>query len=149
MTYVRKFSDFEAIQPKVIDPDNNTACTNRITKHVPCGFGYVIVSPYKELSGSFKQYRGENCAEKFIDALDNEYNIRSHRLNTNVPKIVRPEDEIKIRETNICSICLKKLNKFEKKAIDHDHITGEFRGLAHSDCNVNAKLQKKNDSFYA
>ena len=90
-----------------------------------------------------KIYRGKNCGEKFVAALDNEYNQRSRRLNTITPLIMRPKDETIFKQATVCSICLKQIDQKETKVMDHDHISGAFRGAAHSDCNINAILHKK------
>ena len=42
----------------------------------------------------------------------------------------------------VCMSCNKKINKF-RKVRDHCHVTGQFRGAAHSYCNL--KLQIKKD----
>ena len=51
-----------------------------------------------------------------------------------------------------CHICKKKFrydkhnkNKFNnyRKARDHDHYTGKFRGAAHSICNLRYKVQRE------
>ena len=45
------------------------------------------------------------------------------------------QDDIKIR----CFICHKG---FREKARDHCHVTGKYRGAAHNDCNLNARLRR-------
>ena len=83
-------------------------------------------------------YRRKNCGEKFVAALDNDYNQRSHRLNTIIPLIMRPEDETTFKQATVFSICLEQFDQNETKFMDHDYISGAFRGAAHSDCNINA-----------
>ena len=37
----------------------------------------------------------------------------------------------------------KLFTKEDQNGRDHDHITGKYRGYAHSNCNINLKLTKK------
>ena len=39
--------------------------------------------------------------------------------------------------------CNKLITDEDKKIRDHSHITGKYRGAAHSDCNINLKVTKK------
>jgi hypothetical protein len=65
----------------------------------------------------------------------------------------KPPDNIKrpIQGRDKCWICneVKKLCKtqngkvyYDKLVIDHDHVTGEFRGYAHNSCNLNLRLDR-------
>ena len=47
------------------------------------------------------------------------------------------EDEKRFKSNNKCWIYKKLLTDKDKKVRDHDHITGKYRGSAHSDCNIN------------
>ena len=42
-----------------------------------------------------------------------------------------------------CWICKKLIDNDEEKVRDHCHITGNFRGAAHWNCNINFQLTKK------
>ena len=52
------------------------------------------------------------------------------------------EDE-KFQSSNECWILNKLFKNEDKKVRDHDHISGKYRGSAHSDCSINIKLTKK------
>ena len=39
-----------------------------------------------------------------------------------------------------CHICEAELNG--DKVLDHDHLTGRYRGAAHNECNLNYKMPK-------
>ena len=39
-----------------------------------------------------------------------------------------------------CHICEKKFLETEKKVVDHNHLTGEVRGIAHNYCNLKFHL---------
>ena len=48
-------------------------------------------------------------------------------------------------ETNICHICECEIDKGSKKNYkvrNHCHLSGKFRGAAHSKCNLNYKIPK-------
>ena len=47
------------------------------------------------------------------------------------------EDEKRFKSNNTCWIYKKLFTDKDKKVRDHDHITGKYRGSAHSDCNIN------------
>lgn len=129
-------SDFESLLVDVPECKNLGAKqTQNLKQHHACGFGYLIVSPYKQFNTNVKIYRGENAAEKFIESLDYEYKAFYKHLNPNKPLIMTAEDEISHKEANICYICTKEIFDNDK-AKDHDHITGEYRGAAHINCNL-------------
>ena len=51
------------------------------------------------------------------------------------------EDENNYQNSQDCWICNGKLGK--EKVRDHCHITGKYRGAAHSKCNLKLKIPKK------
>ena len=51
------------------------------------------------------------------------------------------EDENNYQNSQDCWICNEKLDK--DKVRDHCHITGKYRGAAHSQCNLKLKIPKK------
>ena len=53
------------------------------------------------------------------------------------------EEEKQFQSSNICWICEKLIEDDNRKVRDHCHITEEFRGAAHWNCNVNLRLTKK------
>ena len=50
-------------------------------------------------------------------------------------KLIMGEEEHLFQQSNSCWIC-KKLIDNEEKVRDHCHVTGKFRGAAHSDSNM-------------
>ena len=50
------------------------------------------------------------------------------------------EEKISHNFATQCHICEKELG--EDKVIDHCHLTGNYRGAAHSECNLNYKVPK-------
>ena len=122
------YVDWEALLvPYSHDVGEKTELTH---KHVPCGYGYKVVSPYKHLNKPVKIYRGEDCADRFIEDMIREYKEVEHILTGNVPMIFTEEDEIKFKNSKICRVCNKPLDWCDKKNYvvrDHDHVTGKYR----------------------
>ena len=66
------------------------------------------------------------------DSLYNRYLKKNKRFN--VPGV---STEQKMQPS--CHICERPFQAGEKKFIDHDHFTGDFRGMAHKACNLKCK----------
>ena len=52
------------------------------------------------------------------------------------------EDEEDFKKINICRFCEKEI--ISDKVRDHCHLTGKFRGPAHSKCNINVTQDQSN-----
>ena len=48
--------------------------------------------------------------------------------------LIMIEEEEQFRSSNICWICEKLIDDDDEKVRDHCHVTGKFRGAAHSSC---------------
>ena len=113
--------------------------TKKYQKHTPSGFCYYIV--YR--GGFYKLpvvYTGPNAAEKFCEHLETEtQNIyNKHFKNEAKPLKITKTNLTKWKQTNICHICEKPVGK-EDKVKDHCHLTGNYRGAAHQECNLKYK----------
>ena len=62
--------------------------------------------------------------------------------NTKKDIIKAEEDEEDFRKINVCRFCEKE--KLSDKLRDHCHLTGRYRGPAHSKCNVNVTQKQSN-----
>ena len=56
--------------------------------------------------------------------------------------ISRAEEKHLLQQSNSCWICKKLLDNDEKNVSVHWHVSGEFRGATHWDCNINFQLTK-------
>ena len=136
------YADFECILPtydSVPRDETTTSFTDAYQSHIPCGFAYKVVSVNPDYTKETVVYRGENAADKFLDALQDEYNTI-----TKIKAEVKPMtdlDEDKFRSAKMCHICRKPLEK--DKVRYHCHITGKYRGPAHNNCNLNYKYKSK------
>ncbi|CAB0040505.1 unnamed protein product [Trichogramma brassicae] len=68
----------------------------------------------------------QNIADKVLLFFDN-------------PKPMRftSAEKVKFEKAKICHICKRGFTKKDNKVRDHSHVTGEYRGAAHSKCNIN------------
>lgn len=120
-----------------------------MTKHEPSGYGYLISSRYEQFNKGVQIYRGENASEHFIDALDRDFVFYQKKLKMIKPMELSREDETKFQEAENCFICTMSFDgdhDLGNKVRDHDHVTGKFRGAAHSFCNL--QMRQLSDRMY-
>ena len=86
-------------------------------------------------------YRGKDVVEVFLNHIECEVsninNIFAH------PKpLIKTEQNIKDYENATkCWICEQEITKNNPKVRDHCHFTGEYRGAAHTSCNLKLKIK--------
>ncbi|MES9902020.1 MAG: endonuclease domain-containing protein [Sedimenticola sp.] len=120
-------------------PDSTKSSTTEITNLEPNSFGYKIVCVNEEFSKPTVVYRGENATEKFIQCMLDECERIKSIYNDPKPLNMSNGDEISFNNSAKCHICQKYFKKNAIKVRDHCHLTGKFRGAAHSDCNLKYK----------
>ena len=94
-------------------------------------------------------YRAENAAEFFLLALHNISKIIYERFIKNpkpFPELTSEERE-KILSVNICHIFKEEIKDHETKVIDHCHIEGHVRSVAHNNCNLIIELILKDGNY--
>ena len=55
--------------------------------------------------------------------------------------IMTEENEKEVKNISICRFCGREI--IDNKVRDHCHLTGKYRGPAHSKCNINVAQQQK------
>ena len=116
--------------------------------HEPNSFAYKVVSEYEQWDPVL--YRGDNVVETFFDHMNKERDRIVKRLEKIEPIVMTPEDEKDFDEATDCYICHELMGA--DRVRDHDHVSGKYRGAAHSECNLQFRLRKdqqsQKDSFY-
>lgn len=134
------YADFESLLEKQYSKSESSS-TSTSHHHVPAAFAYYIVCCFDENLNRYVSYRGPDCVDKFIERLYEDMNTIHGILNRNVSIIFTDKNEMDFKKATCCHICGHFM--FLDKVRDHCHITGRYRGAAHSICN----LQFKRPSF--
>jgi hypothetical protein len=129
------YADFECltIPLQKCERSGEESYTDEYQQHEPCGFCYYVVAA----DGVMREpvvYRGPDAVDQFItQLLDTQYELIK-LVKQNVKMVMTAEDEADFKSAVCCSICEKPLG--DDRVRDHDHMTGQYRGAAHSKCNI-------------
>ena len=139
--YFRIYADFEAKNEK----DNSIICnkTSNIYKQNPVLNVYCIVSELEDVlkSGYHKSPLGYNNVDWFVnEVIKIENKMTLYFINTKKDINMTEEDEEDYRKYIICRFCEKFIES--DKVRYHCHLTGKYRGPAHSKCKINISQQQ-------
>ena len=151
------YADFEAYVSKkdeFPESQSSESFTINTQKHTPCSFTYTVkcrnnkICPPKFFTYTQK-YKGEDVVKIFNKQMDLERKFIFDNF-TSKPKdmIFTAKDQKSYNKQKGCHICEgENISKYYHKprclewVRDHDHLTGKFRGKAHSVCNFICKEQ--------
>ena len=141
------YADFEASTESIstCSPNDESSYTKQYQRHKPCSFSYYIKCFDDELfPPQLKWYtikeKDENVGKIFVENLESDIAeiYRKFKFKKNM-RITR-KGEGDFQKALVCHICEDQLR--DDKVRDHCHLTGRYRGAAHSQCNLNYKLPK-------
>ncbi|XP_065211659.1 uncharacterized protein LOC135839514 [Planococcus citri] len=141
------YADFEAsfknyatcsLDPKILA---EKSYTENVSKHKPFSFACKVKCRNNDKLDSFHIYRGRDCVKKFWEYIVDQTNRIYRHLKTKKMLPLSVEEMSSFTSATECHICKQGLLD-DDKVKDHDHYTGEFRGAAHSDCNINMQRAK-------
>ena len=143
------YADFEAITEKVHGclPNNEKSYTQAYQKHIDCGYGYKLVCHYDDkFSKPVQVFRGENAVYNFMEKMIEEVEWCKTIMKThfNKPLVMTEKNKLDFESSNNCHICKKRYSEKDIRVRDHCHITGNYRGSAHQDCNLKLRLSPSN-----
>ena len=139
---VALYADFEALQAPTGD-------SKKVARHEAMSFRIHIALP--EGAPAIQQdyeYTGEKADVKFWETLfDIQKELDEHIFSCKKPVEMSKQDNKDFYSAKYCYLCGKGWNepleekgtKPSAKVRDHCHITGAFRGAAHSCCNLKIK----------
>lgn len=144
------YADFEAELVNIAGctPDPNKPSTTKYQEHKAISYGFIVKStlpknkiPIDIKTDVIETYHGRDAAQRFA--------MRMIELATQIGKVYdrnykmiplnSQQRAIHLSKTK-CYLCGEVFNQLEKnyqKVADHCHLTGQYRGAAHSICNIN------------
>ena len=141
------YADFEAFPESIstCSPNDDESYTKQYQKHRPCGFCYYIKCVNDEVFPPLLRHytigdKDENVGKIFVEKLERDIAEIYHKFKFKKGMRITQEQEQEFQEETVCHICENLLN--DDKVRDHCHLTGRYRGAAHSKCNLKYKLPK-------
>jgi hypothetical protein len=114
---------------------------SQILKEQPAfAFSYIMVDRHGSVVEK-KAYAGVDASYVFVEALLELETKYISSLQETTPMIITEKQQKEIDNAVLCYLCEDPLNM--DRVRDHDHISGEFLGVAHSNCNLHRREQLK------
>ena len=131
------YADFECfVEPAYNKIGNGTV---QYQKHTPSGFCYTIKcmeeSVYEDKTVLYTAKEdGEDIGKKFVKCLEKDLKEVYEILKTIIPIKISDQEEESFKNAVECYAC--GLDLKDDRVRDHCHLTGKYRGAAHSKCNL-------------
>ena len=129
------YADFECLTTRTGTVSTQSTNTNHYQHHKPCGFMINVVNSIDGSSEEFL-YRGEDCMDVFVEKIIDAKNKIMEKMKENKEIIMTANDWRDFKTATHCFVCGKEFKEGDKKVRDHCHFTGQYRGCAHDDCNL-------------
>ena len=140
--YFRIYADFEADFEIDISSVGNK--TTKIYKQNPILNEYLVESEFDDVlkSGFYISHLGYNKVDWFVEVIKLGIELVLYFKNIDEAIIMTEKKAEDFKNTNICRLCEKEI--LSDKVRDHCHLTGKYRGPAHSICINNVtQIQSK------
>ena len=145
------YADFECLVPETNKRPANEEAAFEYQHHIPCSVGLKLVSHGDALRDiPYKEHHGADCTDWLLDELVRleklcmEWLLKEERMR------FWSDDRRKFQAATECYLCHKPFGNTPgmKKVRDHDHISGKYRGAAHSHCNLQMRKLFKIPVFF-
>ncbi|XP_067123678.1 uncharacterized protein [Centruroides vittatus] len=134
------YCDFECLTETVSNAMQSTDTSfSTVTQiHKPICYAMIVLDKNERIIYS-KFYCGLNAVEDFLSRLKalSEHLIKEIKLN--IP--LDPQTIPNSINRDKCYICGRKFSSNDVSVIDHNHLNGQFRGVACRGCNLNLNLK--------
>ena len=134
------YADFECYTEPIEACQPNTAATQDYQHHTPSGFCYYIVSDHPEHTFDPVVYRGPDVVDTFLTELQKEEKRLNDILSNPTPITMTPTNKLDFDSATECHISSEDLGA--DKVRDHCHLTGTYRGAAHSECKLQYRITR-------
>jgi len=128
------YADLECVLAKTEEEKN------AYQHHRVFSIAYYVHCSYDESLSAYHSRRSADCIAWFFEVLKNIALRVKNIWTTNVPMVdLTSQQWEKFHSTTQCHICEKPFAEDDTRVRDHCHLTGRYRGPAHSNCNFNYK----------
>jgi len=108
---------------------------NMYQHHQVGSIAYYVHCSYDEPLSAYHSRRRADCIAWFVEDFKNITLRVKNILTTNVPMVdLMSEEWEKFHSATQCHICEKPFAADDTRVRDHCHLTGRYRGPAHSNC---------------
>ena len=140
------YADTESLLVEKADQGGGGGATKILLEHVSCCYGILVKSSCEEFNEQPFIYRGPDAMTHFLNTLAEK--VQKIKDIVSNPKAMIPltsDQKVRHDTATTCFICCKggfsdSNGNGLRKVMDHDHITGSYRGPAHSNCNLKFRL---------
>ncbi|XP_076663947.1 uncharacterized protein LOC143366632 [Andrena cerasifolii] len=137
------YADLECIIDKTEDNHRMGEIDSKLRayqQHKVHNIAYYMHCSYDTSLSTYRCRRDADCVSWFVNELENFANFAKPILASNVPMHdLTPEQWTTFRDATHCHICEEPFKAEDVRVRDHCHLSGRFRGPAHSECNLNYK----------
>ena len=141
--HFRIYADFEA--DNEIDTSSIGKKTTNAYRQIPKFNGYYVESELQDVlkSGYYESPLGYDNVDWFVDeVIQLEHKMTFFFKSTKKDIFMTGKDDDVFENDNFCRFCEKE--KLSDKVRNHCHLTGKYRGPAHSKCNIKVTQSKIN-----
>lgn len=143
------YADTEALLKQPEKSVFSSNCnTQAIQHHEIHSIGYYFLDANVNTKSYYDSHRGPNCVDWFMEQLTNiaidafDFLETKRKMNA-----LTKQEEKEFKSATRCHICKKRFcadrnDKTHHKVRDHCHLTGQYRGPAHSICNLNYQIDR-------
>ncbi|XP_018393385.1 PREDICTED: uncharacterized protein LOC108772363 [Cyphomyrmex costatus] len=132
------YADLECALEKMDKDPASSTCTYQ--HHNVFSIGYYVHCSYDNSLSGYRFHRDKDWVSWFADELKNLAHSIQSIISANIPMSDFTRDDWeKFNNTTHCHVCEKPFAIDDTRARDHCHLTGRYRGPAHSNCNLNYK----------
>ena len=131
------YADFESI----LEPTNKLIKqTHYIQHHKVCAAAAILCSYIPEMNNKIMMFYGPDALANFLKELIKWESICIDYLKQNIPmKPLTMQQNLDFEQATLCYLCRQLFCQNDPrgyKVRDHDHLTGNYIGAAHRQCNI-------------
>ena len=136
------YADFESLSEPIqgFSKDPSGPWTTVTNNHIPSGWCVYSEFAYGKVQNPLTRYRGKDCVKKFCDHIIGEARRLYRAFPEHPMKPLTSNLNEKHKKSKRCHICSRPFTLKEPKVRDHCHYTGNYRGAAHRNCNLQHKI---------